>query len=465
MLEESGQRAAKGEEVRRDELFKLAERGKLVQAAQERLAQAERQNDAYELAKAVTDLESLEEDKAQLQATLAEMDRATFDADRSGDVAGAVGHLIQKALLLRRMERRSDGLAALAEALDRARSEVDPGLRLEVEVQRAIALADMGRIVEAEDILGEMLDEVKDGDCKQRMRLSALKGELYLASGRYEEAQRAYQAALTVPGMQLRPSDAIQLKAGLARAAIGQEKLETGAEILGQVLELARTTEDRKQQQEVLGELQSVDLALGQIESYLEHCQLARRVAEERNDHVEAAIQRERAAGALVHLNRHGQALTLLHESLEYVRRRGPRMKKSVLMTQLGNLYLEMDRLEDAERTFQDVLEEAREQNNPRSMAVALGRLGALYAEQGKLEAARHYGELAVEKLDGGREPEIAAEQNVLLALTYRDLGEGKLARDACWQAIELFEQAEQSEMAGRVRDLLAELDQPEERG
>lgn len=440
-----------------DALEELIVVGRQYQAAEQRLADAERQNDVGEKQAALTDIASLEEDHDRLQAVFAELDQAIAKAEANEQVEQLAVHLMRKGLLVARLDRGAEAIELFDRALGGLSPEAHERLRAELKVRRALTLAEMGRMMEADAALDEMLSEIGEDDGRGQARLLRYKGDLYLASGRDRQAESAFERALTVvPNEDAR--DVTCLKLGLAKALLRQDKLKSAAPILGETLTQTQESGDLEGQREALRELQSIDLSLGHIESYLEHCGLARRVAEARGDHNEVAIQRENAVAALLHLERHDEAIAMLLESLEYVRRRGPRMKKLVLMMKLGKIYFELDRLEEAESVFQNVLEEAQEQNNPRTMAVALGRLGALYAERGEPEAALRYGELALDKVDEQIDPEIVAEQQILLALTYRDLGQVDQATSACDKAIELYGRLGYDEMAEKARQLLAEL-------
>ncbi|MDX1601326.1 MAG: tetratricopeptide repeat protein, partial [Anaerolineales bacterium] len=281
---------------------------------------------------------------------------------------------------------------------------------------------------------------------------------LYLTSGQEGTAEAAFERALQLGGPELEASEQARLRRGLARALIGQGELEQAADALARALEEAEAADDVELERTVVGDLLAVQYSLGSLERVLELSKHARRLAESRGDHIEAAMQREIAIKVLLRLERHEKALVLLHESLDYVRRRGPRRKKLVLMMELGKVNFDLGRLEESESVYQEALEEAQEQSNPRAMAVVLGRLGALYAERGELEAALRYGELALDKVDAETAPDVVAEQHVLLALTYRDLGQFDSAVAAAEKASELYAGLENEEMALGARQLLEEL-------
>ena len=439
-------------------LEELIQQGRQYQAAEQRLADAERHGNEYERDAALTDIASLEEDYERLRGVFSAIDREIEKAESTGESGSMAVNLMRKGLLLTRLDRASEAIELFDRALERLDRSRHADVWLEVSVRRALTLGQLGRLAEAEESLDELLADVSGDEVAARIRLLGHKGDLYLTSGQDGRAENAFKRALQLGGADLQASESARLRRGAARALIGQGELEQAAFTLAQGLDEAESADDVELQRTIVGDLIAVQYSLGNLERVLALSKEARRLAEARGDHIEAAMQREIAIKVLLHLKRHEKALVLLHESLDYVRRRGPRRKMLVLMMELGKVNFDLGRLEESEAAYQEALEEAQEQSNPRAMAVVLGRLGALYAERGEFEAALRYGELALDKVDAETAPDVVAEQHVLLALTYRDLGQVESAVAAAEKASELYENLESDEMALGARQLLEEL-------
>lgn len=432
----------------------LIEWGIGLSAAQHRLQQSEVDGDLRDQTAALADLAAASDQAEKLEQALRELDHQLGVAEAKGDARAVVLNMMRKGALLVRTHRLDEGLGCLDQALFRAVAADDPAMQRDVQVRRSLVLGKLGRYPEALELLESLLGSGAGIEADLQAQLLGIKGDLLSASGQDQAAQQAFERAIDCSATAARP------RLGLARALISQAKFVEASQALVLALKESRQAGEQQLEWEILRTLIDLDVRLGTTEQLLEHSRLAQAHAESRDDHVEASIQRGNAISALLELGRFEEALAMLHESLEYVSRRGPRAKRILLLIQLGRVHYELKEYGKAEEAYKAALELAELHSDSRSTATCLGRLGALYGDQGDLQAARRYGELALEKVDGRQDPEIAAEQNILLALTYRDLDERQLAHAACRRAIDLYEQLEDQAFIERGRALLAELEQ-----
>ncbi|MDX1600112.1 MAG: tetratricopeptide repeat protein, partial [Anaerolineales bacterium] len=226
-------------------LEELIQQGRQYQAAEQRLADAERHGNEYEREAALTDMASLEDDYERLQGVFAAIDRAIEEAEASAKSGSLAVHLMRKGLLLTRLDRASEAIDLFDRALKRLDRSRHGDVWLEVSVRRALTLGQLGRLAEAEDALDELLADVAEDEVAARVRLLGHKGDLYLTSGQEGRAEAAFERALEIGGDELEASERARLRRGLARALIGQGELEQAADVLARAIEEAETTDQR----------------------------------------------------------------------------------------------------------------------------------------------------------------------------------------------------------------------------
>jgi DNA-binding NtrC family response regulator/tetratricopeptide (TPR) repeat protein len=140
-----------------------------------------------------------------------------------------------------RRGRSRDAQRALEEAIEYGRRAGHDDSTQEAALLSGTVWTDLGRLDEAERILGALLSATTAaGDPRQVAARLALARCLFWR-GRYDEAHRALAA---IEGDQLRPALLVQTAVARSRVAIGRHDLESGVAQAGNAVEAADRTHD-----------------------------------------------------------------------------------------------------------------------------------------------------------------------------------------------------------------------------
>jgi DNA-binding NtrC family response regulator len=164
---------------------------------------------------------------------------AGFARRRAWNDAAAGTRALASALI--RRGRSRDAQRALAEATEYGQRAGHDDSTPEVALLSGTVWTDLGRLDEAERILGALLSATTAaGDPRQVTARLALARCLFWR-GRYDDAHRALAA---IEGDQLVPALAVQTAVARSRVAIGRHDLESGVAQAGHAVEAAERTHD-----------------------------------------------------------------------------------------------------------------------------------------------------------------------------------------------------------------------------
>ncbi|WP_168211251.1 tetratricopeptide repeat protein [Actinosynnema sp. ALI-1.44] len=201
-----------------------------------------------------------------------------------------------------------------------------------------------------------------------------------------------------------------QLVLALAQLHRYDEALDEGAI----ALRLAKQAQDEFTEAALLFEVAGVFLSQGDLDAALRHFKQAEQLRLKIGTERAVALCRRRIGETLVKLGRHDEALTTLLDVASTFAEID-RAEHARVLTILGSLYLDLDRVPDAASSLAEALRIARELGSDQYEAEALVVLGDAALRQGDVESARRHWTLARDHYSGNRDPK-AAEMSVRLS-------------------------------------------------
>jgi tetratricopeptide (TPR) repeat protein len=160
----------------------------------------------------------------------------------------------------------------------------------------------------------------------------------------------------------------------------------------------------------------------------------------------------------LLGLNHQQEAIGLIRRELKSKEINKASNRQLNLLTNLGNAYYDLEKLDHALEAYDKGLNISKDLNIQNAEAKLLGRMGAVYADMGKTKEAKKYAEKSLKYATELENINLEAEQLTMLAMTHLELDQADKAYDYAKRAFEIYDKTNQKIMSEKVRSVLDEI-------
>jgi tetratricopeptide (TPR) repeat protein len=213
-------------------------------------------------------------------------------------------------------------------------------------------------------------------------------GLIHQDQGRYEEAEKMYQASLKIEEELGDKSGIASNLHHLGMIHQGQGRYEEAEKMYQDSLKINEEQGNKRGIAYTLGQLGTIHLDKGKYEEAIELYQQVKHLSEELGDKRSIAITLHNMGLIHEQQGRYEDAAKMYQDSLKIKEELGDKSGIASTLHQLGNVHYVQDQYEEAEKMYQDSLKIEEELGNKRGIAYTLGQMGTIYHDQGRYEEA-----------------------------------------------------------------------------
>ena len=157
----------------------------------------------------------------------------------------------------------------------------------------------------------------------------------------------------------------------------------------------------------------------------------------------------------LIGLKKQKEAIEFIKSKLSTQEYQEDKKHRLAILTNLGNAYYDLNKLDNAQQAYDDALLLAQELSNTSSIAKLLGRLGAIYADKGDLKVSNKKLLSSIDYINDLKDNYLLGQQYCLLAMNEKESKNIAKAEEYCNEAISAYSETKSILHISKAKELL----------